>query len=494
MPAAFHPFTFDNSYVRDLETLCVRWQPSPSPRPQLLKLNADLAQTLGADPAALSSPEGVALFAGNALPEGADPVAQAYAGHQFGGFSPQLGDGRALLLGEVINRHGQRRDIAFKGSGQTPFSRRGDGKCALGPALREYLIGEAMHAFGIPTTRALAVVATGEMVRRERALPGAILTRVAASHVRVGTFEFVAAHRHTDDLKRLADYVIARHDPDLAEHPRPYLALLEAVAERQAALVARWLGVGFIHGVMNTDNMALSGETIDYGPCAFLESYHPRTVFSSIDAQGRYAYGRQAAMAQWNLARFAETLLPLIDNDMEKAIADATAVIDAFPKIHQQHWLTVMRAKLGLDDRGDPAADHQLADDFLTCLQRGRRDFTLSFRTLNTLAAGELVAPDNPLLADGSDFHDWQHRWQARQPERNPALLDAMNHANPWLIPRNHQVEIALEAAVDRNDLAPFEHLLKAIQSPFDANPQHLPYTEPAPAEVTASYQTFCGT
>ena len=494
MPAAFRPFDFDNSYVRDLEAFCARWQPTPAPQPRLLKLNTELAASLGADPSILSSPEGVAMLAGNTLPEGAEPVAQAYAGHQFGGFSPQLGDGRALLLGEVIDTQGRRRDIAYKGSGPTPFSRRGDGKCALGPALREYLIGEAMHAFGIPTTRALAVVATGEMVRRERALPGAVLTRIAASHVRVGTFEFFAAHHGPDEVKQLADYVISRHDPALAKHPRPYLALLEAVAMRQASLVARWLGVGFIHGVINTDNMTISGETIDYGPCAFLESYHPRTVFSSIDTQGRYAYGRQASIAQWNLARFAETLLPLIDANSERAIAAASAVIEAFPEQHNRQWLAVMRAKLGLDDTGDAAVDHDLADDFLTLMQQRRLDFTNSFRALYDAATGDSLALKQRFSSDDKDFSEWQMRWQNRQPERSPALLDTMKHANPWVIPRNHQVENALDAAVDRHDMAPFEKLLAVIQSPFDARIADAAYTDPAPAEITAVYQTFCGT
>src|SRR5574343_845816 len=362
-------FAFDNTYVRDLEGFYAPWKPAPASKPQLIRLNDKLASELGVKPAELASPEGIAALAGNRIPEGAEPIAQAYAGHQFGGFSQQLGDGRALLLGEVIDIHGQRRDIAFKGSGRTPFSRNGDGKCALGPALREYIISEAMHALGIPTTRSLAVVATGDMVRRERALPGAVLTRVAASHVRVGTFEYFATHRGPEQVRQLADYVIARHYPQLADSAQPYLDLLAAVGERQAALVARWLGVGFIHGVMNTDNMTLSGETIDYGPCAFMESYDPSTVFSSIDSGGRYAYGKQAGIARWNLARLAETLLPLIDDDIERAVHAATSVIDAFPERHATHWLAVFRAKLGLDDTGDAEADRTLIDDFLLILK-----------------------------------------------------------------------------------------------------------------------------
>lgn len=489
----FRPFALSATYAQTLAEFCVPWQPAAAPAPKPVRLNCELAEELSADPDLLAGPEGLAMFAGNLLPAGAKPVAQAYAGHQFGGFSPRLGDGRALLLGEVVDRQGRQRDIAFKGSGRTPFSRNGDGKCALGPALREFLVGEAMHALGIPTTRALAVVATGDMVRRERALPGAVLTRIAASHLRVGTFEYVAVHHGPAAVHKLADYAIARHDPQLAGRADRYLALLDAVAGRQAELVARWLGVGFIHGVMNTDNMTISGETIDYGPCAFLESYHPRTVYSSIDSQGRYAYGRQASIAQWNLARLAETLLPLIDTDMDRAIAAATAVIEAFPERHAACWLTVMRAKLGIDDNGDTEADRTLADDFLTLLQRGRHDFTNSFRALYDFAGGRPQALAR-LFADNPDAAAWQQRWQARQPQRDAALLATMKRANPWLIARNHQVENALKAAVDRNDLAPFDALLAALRAPFDERDTDRHYTEPAAPEITASYQTFCGT
>ncbi|MBS1139354.1 MAG: hypothetical protein H6R13_807 [Proteobacteria bacterium] len=486
-------FAFDNTYVRDLEEFYVRWKPTPSSKPVLIRLNDDLARELGADPVALASPEGIEALAGNRLPEGAEPIAQAYAGHQFGGFSPQLGDGRALLLGEVIDRNGERRDIAFKGSGRTPFSRNGDGKCALGPALREYIISEAMHALGIPTTRSLAVVATGDMVRRDRALPGAVLTRVAASHVRVGTFEFFANNQGPEHVKRLADYVIARHYPQLADSAQPYLDLLTAVAERQAELVARWLGVGFIHGVMNTDNMTLSGETIDYGPCAFMETYSPGTVFSSIDSAGRYAYGKQAGIARWNLARLAETLLSLIDSDADRAIKLATAAIDAFPEQHAAHWLRVFRAKLGIDETGDAEADRQLIDDFLLTLKHNRLDFTVAFRALFDAAAGN-AARLQTLLAEATDFTDWQSRWQARQSERPSELLAAMQRANPAYIPRNHQVEAALDAAVEDNNLQPFERLLAVIQSPFDERAADAEYCEPAPTEFTTTYMTFCGT
>lgn len=486
-------FAFDNSYARALEGFYVRWSPAPAPKPALIMLNRPLAEELNADPELLASPAGIDMLAGNLVPAGAEPLAQAYAGHQFGGFSPQLGDGRALLLGEVIDRNGRRRDIAFKGSGQTPFSRRGDGKCALGPALREYLVGEAMAALGIPTTRALAVVATGEMIRRDRPLPGAVLTRIAASHLRVGTFEFFAAHRGPETVRQLADYAIARHDPELAAHPQPYLGLLAAVAERQAELIARWLGVGFIHGVMNTDNMAISGETIDYGPCAFMEAYHPKTVFSSIDTGGRYAYGQQAEIGLWNLTRFAETLLPLIDADSERAVAAATAVLESFPGRHASHWLAVMRGKLGIDDRAEAAVDRALAEDFLKLMQRRRLDFTLAFRSLYDAATGQAQTL-HQLFAEAPEFTAWQERWQARQPARPADLLAAMKRANPCYIARNHQVENALEAAVERLDLGPFERLLAVLQQPFDARPADAAYAEPAPAEVTASYQTFCGT
>lgn len=486
-------FAFDNTYARELEGYYVPWTPTAVPEPKLVKLNEELARDLGSDVEALAAPDGVKILAGNGLPRGATPIAQAYAGHQFGQFSPQLGDGRALLLGEIIDRQGQRRDIAFKGSGPTPFSRRGDGKCALGPALREYLAGEAMAALGIPTTRTLAVVSTGETIRRDRPLPGAVLTRVAASHLRVGTFEFFAAHRGPEAVRTLADYAIRRHYPELAEVDRPYLELIKAVAAQQAELVARWLGVGFIHGVMNTDNMTISGETIDYGPCAFMEAYHPRTVFSSIDAAGRYAYGQQAAIARWNLARLAETLLPLIDEDGTRAVAAATEVIDAFPGQHAACWLRVMRAKLGLSAEGaDDEADRALAEDFLALLQSERVDFTRAFRTLYDLAAGKTEA--SPLLSPLADFAAWQQRWQARQPNRSDHILAAMQRANPCYISRNHLVEAALEAAADHGDLAPFERLLAVVKHPFDERAEDAFYAEPAPPEVTACYQTFCGT
>jgi uncharacterized protein YdiU (UPF0061 family) len=505
MPANF---AFDNSYARDLPGLYVAWPPAAVPAPELLFLNRELAQELGLDAAALDGPEGAALFAGNRVPEGAAPLAQAYAGHQFGGFSPQLGDGRALLLGEVIDRSGRRRDIAFKGSGRTPFSRGGDGKAAVGPMLREVLVGEAMHALGIPTTRALAVAATGEPVLRESGpLPGAVLTRVAASHLRVGTFQFFAARGELDRLRQLAEYAIARHDPALAGAPDRHLALLRAVARRQASLVAQWMNVGFIHGVMNTDNMTISGETIDYGPCAFMEATDPGAVFSSIDHGGRYAYGNQPQIARWNLARLAETLLPLMaDGDdeaaVQHAVAQVTEVIDAFPALYRAALLQGQRAKLGLQRGGDDAADESLAADWLALLHAHGVDFTLSWRRLADAAAGDEAALRALFAADAKAPDDWLARWRARcaaeDDHADAAAAGAqraarMRAVNPLVIPRNLRVEEAL-AAASAGDLAPFERLLAALRRPFDDLPGHAAYAEPAPAQAMASYQTFCGT
>ncbi len=497
-------FRFDNSFARDLPGFYEPWRPAVVPAPALLYVNDALATELGLDLAALDEASRAAIFAGNTLPDGADPLAQAYAGHQFGGFSPRLGDGRALLLGEVIDVHGRRRDIAFKGSGRTPFARGGDGKAAVGPMLREVLIGEAMHALSIPTTRALAVAATGEPVYREHALPGAVLTRVAASHLRVGTFQYYAARGDVERLRQLAAYTIARHDPALATSPQPILALLEAVAARQSALLAQWMNVGFIHGVMNTDNMAISGETIDYGPCAFLEAYDPATVFSSIDHQGRYAFGNQPDIARWNLARLAETLLPLLSDDPEQAVAMATEVINAFPAQYRSHLLRGQRAKLGLrrSEPDDDLADAALAEDWLSLLHAGRVDFTLGWRRLADAAAGD----DAPLRALFTDAHApdaWLARWQARCARENAAQdatlagserAQAMRAVNPYVIARNHRVEEALAAASGQGDLAPFERLLAALKRPYDETPDQAPYAEPAAAAVTACYRTFCGT
>jgi uncharacterized protein YdiU (UPF0061 family) len=497
-------FRFDNSFARDLEGFYKPWQPTAAPSPRLLYLNKPLATELGLDLASLDGPAGAALFTGSTLPDGAQPLAQAYAGHQFGGFSPQLGDGRALLLGEVIDRSGNRRDIAFKGSGRTPFARGGDGKAAVGPMLREVLIGEAMHALGIPTTRALAVAATGEPVYREQTLPGAVLTRVAASHLRVGTFQFYAARGDVDRVRKLGEYAIARHYPELAKSEQPFLALLQAVAERQAALIAQWMNVGFIHGVMNTDNMTISGETIDYGPCAFMEAYDPATVFSSIDTHGRYAFGNQPDIAAWNLARLAETLLPLLADDSDKAVALATEVLAAFPAQYRGHLLRGQRAKLGLsrDSRADDGADAALADDWLSLLHEGHVDFTLAWRRLADAAAGD-ESPLRALFADASAPDEWLARWRERC-AREDTVQDpvnssarrarAMRAVNPIVIARNHRVEEALAAASNEGNLTPFEQLLDAIKQPYDEIPGNARYAEPAPAAVTACYQTFCGT
>ena len=463
-------FQFDNTYARDLEGFYALCTAAKAPAPQLVKFNRSLAAELGLDANALDSAAGSAIFSGALAPEGSATLAQAYAGHQFGGFSPQLGDGRALLIGEVIDRNGQRRDLHLKGSGRTPFSRGGDGKATLGPVLREYLMGEAMFALGIPTTRALAATTTGETVFRERPLPGAVLTRVAASHIRVGTFQFFAARGEPEKVRKLADYSIARHYPECASSATPYLALLEAVCERQAKLIAKWMHVGFIHGVMNTDNMAISGETIDYGPCAFMDAYDPKTVFSSIDSQGRYAYGNQPVIARWNLARFAETLLPLFDNDESSAIALATQTVNGFTDRFSTHWLHGMRAKLGLLD--EQPGDQELAAEFLSSL--AGQDFTQAFRALSQ---GDPPADAN-----------WAARWQARRPS-----LESMRQVNPVYIPRNHNVEAALAAAVQQQDYRPFDVLLEVLAKPFVERPGLEDYTKPAPGG-NAGYFTYCGT
>jgi uncharacterized protein YdiU (UPF0061 family) len=491
--SAFAGLVFDNSYARELEGFYVAWKAAQVALPRLVKFNRGLAHELGLDADVLDSETGARIFAGNEIPPGAAPLAQAYAGHQFGGFVPQLGDGRALLLGEVIDRNGLRRDIQLKGSGRTPFSRAGDGRAALGPVLREYLIGEAMHALGIPTTRALAAVLTGEPVFRETALPGAVLTRVAASHIRVGTFQFFAARNDEARVRRLADYVIERHYPELKGGANPYLGLLERVRDRQAALIARWMHVGFIHGVMNTDNMAVSGETIDYGPCAFMDHYDPATVFSSIDTHGRYAYANQPKIAQWNLARFAETLLPLIDSERNRAIARATELVNGFTEEYERRWLEGMRAKLGFFTEEE--ADLNLATGFLAALAAEKVDYTLAFRYLSVAALGREEAL-RALFADPSAYDAWSGFWRARL-EREAleplARAQAMRRANPAFIPRNHRVEEALSAAVERGDYAPFETLLGILARPFDDQPEYAAFAEPAP-EGQEGYQTFCGT
>jgi uncharacterized protein YdiU (UPF0061 family) len=462
--------------------LSVPWTAAPVPAPELLLLNAELAEELDLDPAALRAPAGVALLTGHGLPEGVTTVAQAYAGHQFGFYQPRLGDGRALLLGEVVDRSGRRRDLHLKGSGRTPFARGGDGKAAVGPMLREYLIGEAMHGLGIPTTRGLSVVATGEQVPRERLLPGAVLCRVAASHLRVGTFQYAAAADDRELLRALADYAIARHHPDAVEADNPYLELYRRVIAAQAELVARWMLVGFVHGVMNTDNMTISGETIDYGPCAFMDVFDPATVFSSIDEQGRYAYRNQAAVAQWNLARLGEALLPLIgiDNpeDADAAVAAAVEAVNGFAAAFQGHWDEGMAAKLGL-----PAPDPKLAEDLAALLRAQRVDFTSFFRALSAGTARDL-------FLDRDAFDAWAARRDALLAADRAAVAAGMDRVNPVYIPRNHRVEEALTAAT-AGDLGPFRTLLDVVARPFTARPGLEDYAVPGDA---TPYVTYCGT
>jgi len=486
-------FRFDNSFARELPELYVEWQATAVPDPRLLALNDELATEIGLDPETLQTPRGIAILAGNVAPTGATPIAMAYAGHQFGNYSPRLGDGRALLLGEVIDAHGRRRDVHLKGSGRTPFARGGDGKAAVGPMLREMLIGEAMHAMGIPTTRALAVVATGEHINREGMLPGAVLTRVASSHLRVGTFEYAARLGDHELLRRLADHAIARHYPAVADDPRPHFAFFEQVVDAQAALVARWMLVGFIHGVMNTDNMTISGETIDYGPCAFLDAYDPATVFSSIDHGGRYAYGNQPAIAQWNLTRLAETLLPLFDDDTDAAIAAATAVLESFPDRFRAHWAAGMAAKLGLREVAD--GDRQLFEDLLVVMHAQRVDYTSFFRSLASVIRGTSDALHS-VVEDAAAFQPWIVRWQSRLTDEGRPMGDVaagMDATNPIYIPRNHLVEEALEAAT-AGDLTAFDQLLTVVSNPFDVRLDAGRYAEPAPGSFSRYYQTFCGT
>ena len=490
---------FDNSYARLPDRFYARLPPSPVEAPKLIRLNHALAEELGLDPAWLASPEGVAMLAGNAVPEGAEPLAQAYAGHQFGNFVPQLGDGRAILLGEVIGRDGARRDIQLKGSGPTPFSRRGDGRAALGPVLREYIVSEAMHALGIPTTRALAAVTTGEHVFRETALPGGVLTRIAASHIRVGTFQYFAARQDLEAIQTLADHVIARHHPQAAEAPHPYLALLEAVGTAQAELVARWMLVGFIHGVMNTDNMTVSGETIDFGPCAFLDAYHPGTVFSSIDHAGRYAFGNQPRIALWNLTRLAETLLPLLAEQEDAAIEQAQQSLAGFAAPFEAAWQDGLARKIGLGERRP--GDDELAQDLLRRMAENDADFTLTFRALVDAAAEEAGggagdAAVRALFQDGAAYDGWAAGWRARlAAEGAPpaARRAAMRAVNPAFIPRNHQVERAIAAGVERADFGPFEALLSVLARPFDDQPGAEDYAAPPQPEERV-LATFCGT
>jgi uncharacterized protein YdiU (UPF0061 family) len=485
-------FPFQNTYAALPASFFARVAPTPVASPRLIKLNRPLAVHLGLDPDVLDSPEGAEILSGKRLPDGADPIAMAYAGHQFGHFVPQLGDGRAILLGEVIDRDGVRRDIQLKGSGPTPFSRRGDGRAALGPVLREYIVSEAMFALGIPTTRSLAAVMSGESVVRETMLPGAVLTRVASSHIRVGTFQYFAAREDTDAVRRLADHVIERHYPHLAGHERRYHALLEAVVGRQADLIARWLHVGFIHGVMNTDNTSISGETIDYGPCAFMDHYDPAQVFSSIDEMGRYAYANQPRIALWNLTRLAECLLPLFSDDQEKAIAEAQEILGAFPEKFSAAYQAGLRAKIGLFTVRD--GDEALVQDLLDAMAQGKADFTLTFRRLGDAASDSSEV--RALFAEPAAFDEWVGRWRARIAEEKQSASErqaAMHAINPAFIPRNHRIEAVITAAVTNDDYAPFEELIKVLAKPFEDQPEFADYaTPPKPEERVC--QTFCGT
>ena len=480
-------WNFDNSYARLPENVFTRQDPTPVSSPQLILLNESLAGSLGLNAEALRSHDGVAVLAGNQIPEGAMPLAQAYAGHQFGYFT-MLGDGRAILLGEQMTPEHERLDIQLKGSGRTPYSRGGDGRAAVGPMLREYIISEAMHALGIPTTRSLAVVSTGQPVIREKDLPGAVLTRVAASHLRVGTFQYVAKWGSAQDLQAMADYTIQRHYPKVANGEDRYLLLLKAVIQRQAMLIANWQLVGFIHGVMNTDNMALSGETIDYGPCAFMDTYNFATVFSSIDTQGRYAFGNQPQIAGWNLARFAETLLPLLHEKEEEAIKLAEDAIAGFNELFLQNWLEGMRAKLGIF--GVEEQDEELIESLLQMMQKLGADYT------NTFSALTNDKPEDTVLFGTTEFTEWNELWKARlsrQQESSDAVHQLMRSSNPAVIPRNHRVEEALDAAEKHGDYSVMERLLGVLSKPYEHTTEQADYTF-IPEQSARPYKTYCGT
>nr|WP_321984220.1 YdiU family protein [uncultured Lichenicoccus sp.] len=492
-------FCFDNSYARLPSRFFARLDPMPVAQPRLVCLNEALALELGLDPKRLASEAGVLELAGSRVPDNAEPLAMAYAGHQFGNFVPQLGDGRALLLGEVIDRAGGRRDIQLKGAGPTPFSRRGDGRAALGPALREFIVSEAMAALGVPTTRALAVVATGETIMREMPRQGAVLTRVARGHVRVGTFQYFAVRDDVEALRLLADHVIARHYPDAASEAQPYRALLDAVIVRTARLVAGWQSVGFIHGVMNTDNMSVSGETIDYGPCAFMDGFHPGTVYSSIDAAGRYAYGRQPQIAHWNMARLAEAILPLLDPNSDISVAVANQALARFAGLFETAWDDAFRRKLGLAT--PHGGDRDLAQDLLACMAEQGADFTLTFRRLSELAADEVPRPDDAeaglrsLFADPAALDGWLAAWRQRLAAETASPAERhrrMRAANPGFIARNHHVEAVL-AAAEAGDLGPLDDFLGVLRQPFEDQPGRAAYaTPPLPNEVV--HATYCGT
>lgn len=485
------PVTLSHAYADALPELVVAWEAEEAPEPQLVVLNEPLAAELGLDVDWLRSDEGVELLVGRAVPEGAHPVAQVYSGHQFGGYSPRLGDGRALLLGELTTPGGDVRDLHLKGSGRTPFARGGDGLAVLAPMLREYVVSEALHALGIPTTRSLAVVATGRGVRREASvLPGAVNVRVASSHLRVGTFQYTRTLDDAPLLRRLLDVAIARHHPAAGEADVPALALLDAVVEAQAALVARWSGVGFVHGVLNTDNVTISGESIDFGPCAFLDAADPATVFSSIDHAGRYAFGNQPAVTAWNLARLAEALLPLLDDDQERAVALATTAVQRFPEVYAAAWTSEVRRKLGLRPEGDggPSDDQvrPLGEEVVALLQSTPADHTGFWRDLSQAARGD-AAPARDRLLDLTGFDAWVERWRALGPD--PDLMDL---ANPVHVPRNHLVEEALDAAT-AGDLVPLHDLLHALHHAYDEADVDPRYREPAPAGAEG-YVTYCGT
>ncbi len=489
-------FSFDTTYARLPERFYAHCPPAPPPRPALIRFNAPLADELGIGGGGASEAELAAVFSGARAPQGAAWLAMAYAGHQFGNFVPALGDGRAVLMGEVVDRHGRRRDIQLKGSGRTPFSRHGDGLAPLGPVLREYVVSEAMHALGVPTTRALAAVTSGEPVVRERAQPGAVFTRVAASHLRVGTFQYFAARDDEDGVRQLADYAIARHDPDIAAAEQPYLELLRRVAGRQAELIADWMALGFIHGVMNTDNTTLSGETIDYGPCAFMDGYHPETVFSFVDQMGRYAYANQPGIGQWNLARFAEALLPLLGPDRDAAIDAAREVLDAYTDHHEAAWLERMRGKLGLATR--EGEDRGLVDHLLAILARDRVDFTLFFRRLadaaeNTRMDAEIAG----LFSQPDDWALWARSWRERlnrEPRGGADSAAMMRRSSPAVVPRTHAIEQAIRAAEDNGDFEPFHALLEGVCRPFeDPESDTAPWARP-PRPEERVHNTFCGT
>ncbi len=490
------PLSLDNSYLQLPSACYAHVEPTPVAQPRLLRLNRPLARHLGLDPEALASPAGVDILAGNRVPDGASPLALAYAGHQFGNWVPSLGDGRAVLLGEVVDRDGVRRDLQLKGAGLTPFSRMGDGRASLGPVIREYLVSEGMAGLGIATTRALSMVASGESVYRQVVEPGGVLTRVAASHVRVGTFEYFYRRGDYAAVQALADYVIARHYPELAQAEQPYRALLEAVSRRQAELIADWLRIGFIHGVMNTDNVSLAGETIDYGPCAFMDTYHPMTVFSSIDMQGRYAYNQQPQIGHWNLTQLAETLLPILADDHDSAVARAREALEVYPQAFEARYHADLRAKIGLEHAQD--GDLELVSDLFKRMAEQRADFTLTFRRLADLHAGDASADDGvrALFAEPEAFDAWVGQWRERlasEGRGDAERREAMRAVNPAYIPRNHRVEQAIDAAKNEGDLQPIEDLLTVLAEPY-ADHDELAHLAAPPEAHEVVPRTFCGT